>query len=81
MHRESRIQDDSKILHVHLVSHSHDDVGWLKTYQEYFDGSNDEVSRANVEVIIDSMVSSLLQDNKRRFTQVEIKFFAMWWEL
>lgn len=26
-------------LTVHIVSHTHDDVGWLKTYEEYFNGA------------------------------------------
>lgn len=27
-------------LNVHLVAHSHDDVGWLKTVDQYYVGSN-----------------------------------------
>jgi hypothetical protein len=27
---------------VHIVPHSHDDVGWRKTLDEYFDGANSD---------------------------------------
>ena len=27
-------------LFVHLLTHSHDDVGWLKTVDEYYSGTN-----------------------------------------
>ena len=64
-----------------MVSHTHDDVGWLKTFEEYFDGSNKQVSPANVIVILDSVIDGLLANPERRFTYVEIKFFSMWWEL
>jgi len=30
-------------LNVHLVAHSHDDVGWLKTVDQYYVGSNHSI--------------------------------------
>lgn len=28
---------------VHVAPHSHDDVGWLKTVDEYFDGARRDI--------------------------------------
>ena len=30
-------------LTVHMVHHTHDDVGWLKTVDEYYSGVNDDI--------------------------------------
>lgn len=38
---EARVVPDK--LNVHLVPHSHDDVGWLKTVDQYFIGSNNSI--------------------------------------
>ena len=87
-----------KLLNVHLVPHSHEDLGWLKTVDQYFTGANasiDEgesacarvrrtlsaapvslasnVSRSlagSVQLILDNVVSSLLEDSARRFVYV-----------
>ena len=34
-------------LNVHLVAHSHDDVGWLKTVDQYYVGSNNSIQVTN----------------------------------
>ena len=44
---------------VHLVPHTHDDTGWLKTVDEYFSGSNNTIQHANVGRLISSVVESL----------------------
>ena len=34
---------------------------------------------ANVANIIDTVVTELKADPRKRFTQVEMKYFSMWW--
>jgi len=36
------------------VPHTHDDVGWLKTVDEYFLGANNSIQDAGVQYILDS---------------------------
>ena len=38
---KNQVNDEELI--VHLVPHSHDDVGWLKTVDEYYTGTNNKV--------------------------------------
>jgi alpha-mannosidase len=66
-------------LNVHLVPHSHDDPGWLKTADQYYTGSNSSIYRASVEYIFYSVVDELTKDANRKFTFCEISFFSRWW--
>lgn len=68
------------MLNIHLVPHSHDDVGWLKTVDQYYFGSRNDIQLAGVNYIIDSTIQALLADPARKFIQVESAFFSRWWE-
>ena len=67
-------------LQIHLVPHTHDDVGWLKTVDEYFYGANNSIQHAGVQYILDSVVPALELSSERKFIYVEIGFFKRWWD-
>ncbi|XP_028761137.1 alpha-mannosidase At3g26720 [Neltuma alba] len=66
-------------INVHLVPHSHDDVGWLKTVDQYYVGANNSIRGACVQNVLDSVISALLDDENRKFIYVEMAFFQRWW--
>eukprot|EP00591_Stephanopyxis_turris_P017428 CAMPEP_0195539222 /NCGR_PEP_ID=MMETSP0794_2-20130614/49941_1 /TAXON_ID=515487 /ORGANISM="Stephanopyxis turris, Strain CCMP 815" /LENGTH=1047 /DNA_ID=CAMNT_0040673245 /DNA_START=100 /DNA_END=3243 /DNA_ORIENTATION=+ len=67
------------ILNVHLVPHTHDDVGWLKTVDQYYQGLNNTIQHANVRAILDTTIQALEENPDRKFTYVEQAFFTLWW--
>lgn len=67
------------MLNVHLICHTHDDVGWLKTVDQYYYGSRNDIQNAGVQYILDSVVSALQKDPTRKFIYVESAFFFRWW--
>jgi hypothetical protein len=66
-------------INVHLVPHTHDDVGWLKTIDELYLGGKNNIQISAVQFILDSVVDSLLVNGDRKFIYVEIAFFSRWW--
>ncbi|XP_002133316.2 lysosomal alpha-mannosidase [Drosophila pseudoobscura] len=76
---ESCPETKSNMVNVHLVPHSHDDVGWLKTVDQSYYGFKNNIHHAGVQYILDTVVMELISDPKRRFIQVETYFFAKWW--
>lgn len=67
-------------LTVHVVPHSHDDIGWRKTLEEYFDGSNKDKQWTNVNIELTTVMWALIENPERKFSEVEMKFFSMWWK-
>ena len=74
----SRDTEDG-IINVHIVPHSHDDVGWVKTVDQYYAGSNSSIEQAAVQFILDTVVEELWKDPNRRFIYVEMYYFERWW--
>jgi hypothetical protein len=68
-------------LTIHVVPHSHDDIGWQKTIDEYFDGSRKDIRFTNVRQELTTVINALWDNPKRKFSEVEMKFFTMWYEL
>ncbi|XP_055550779.1 lysosomal alpha-mannosidase-like [Wyeomyia smithii] len=68
------------MLNLHLVPHTHDDVGWLKTVDQYYYGSRTSIQRAGVQYILDSVIDALLHNPERKFIYVESAFFFKWWD-
>jgi len=63
-----------------LLTHTHDDLGWLKTLDMYFSGTNETKARGSVLNILDTTIPELINDPSKRFCYCEIKYFSMWWK-
>lgn len=70
---------DTASLRVHVVPHTHDDAGWLKTVDQYYVGSEQHIQSACVRLILDTVVQCLRNEPSRKFTFAEISFFSRWW--
>ena len=54
-------------------------LGWLKTVDQYYTGSNTSIQEAGVQFVLDNVVRALLENPARKFIYVEIAFFSRWW--
>ncbi|EFA83012.1 alpha-mannosidase [Heterostelium album PN500] len=68
----SSSSSSSKTINAFLIPHSHCDVGWVQTYEQYF--------TENVTVILNNVVNALLKDPSKKFNWAEIIYFKRWWD-
>jgi len=66
-------------LTLHLLPHTHDDVGWLKTVDQYFMGTNNQFQAVSVTYLLTGVMAALKRNPNRRFVYVEQAYFQRWW--
>lgn len=76
---ETSARPRENMLNVHLVPHTHDDVGWLKTVEELYLGARNDVQMSSVQYILESVIDALEENPDRKFVYVEMAFFSRWW--
>lgn len=59
-------------LKVFLVPHSHNDPGWVKTFDQYFE--------QQTKAILSNMLVQLIQNPSMTFIWAEISYFSKWFE-
>ena len=64
-------QPSADKLNLHIISHTHDDAGWLETVDEYYN--------TRVRTILNTVTTELEQNESRKFIYVETSFFERWW--
>ncbi|TKR73105.1 hypothetical protein L596_020456 [Steinernema carpocapsae] len=70
---------DKDVLNVHLICHTHDDLGWIKTVDQYYYGSKPELVPVGVQYIFNTVIDELEKDPSRRFSFAETGFLWRWW--
>ncbi|GFS02334.1 alpha-mannosidase [Elysia marginata] len=68
---ESCNKEKPGMINVHLVPHTHDDVGWIITVDQYY--------YKQVQWILDGVIAELKADPSKRFIYVEQAFFTRWY--
>ncbi|KAN0006982.1 hypothetical protein ACTFIU_005175 [Dictyostelium citrinum] len=62
---------DDNTINVFLIPHSHCDLGWVQTLEQYYS--------ENVTVILDNVINTLIKDSSKKFNWAEIYYFETWW--
>jgi alpha-mannosidase II len=65
-------ENAAKVLNVFVVPHSHNDPGWLQTFEDYY--------QSRTKGILNSVFRALDEDHNRHFIWAEISFFSRWWQ-
>ena len=66
---------DESVVNVHIIMHTHDDLGWLETFDQYYKGNR----WGNVSAIYNRVIKDVDRQPDRKFSAVEMGFFMRWY--
>ena len=66
----SQWNKDNK-LNIIVLPHSHNDPGWIMTFEEYF--------KQRTQGILNTIVNSLSEKITRKFVWAEVSYLSLWW--
>lgn len=72
---EDKLKPKRDKIYVHYIPHSHTDLGWINTLNEYFRGVQMGKYNNKVYDIIDTSINELEKYDYRTFSFAETKFF------
>lgn len=79
-HNDYNGTENENTLQIHIIPHTHDDPGWLKTVDECYYGEYKNIQNSCVTCILNSLIPALQENPSRKFTYVEMSFFSKWWD-
>jgi len=65
-----------KVANLHIIPHTHNDLGWLFSVASYYLGTN---PRGCVDCILNNVTAALARNPARTFSYVEMGYFRIWW--
>uniref|UniRef100_A0A1I7TIL4 Alpha-mannosidase n=1 Tax=Caenorhabditis tropicalis TaxID=1561998 RepID=A0A1I7TIL4_9PELO len=73
------VDPNPDVITAHLIPHTHDDLGWIKTVDQYFWGAKPELVPVGVQYIYNTVIDELLKNPDRRFSFAETGFLWRWY--
>ena len=82
---EEKIKEERKPKkYLHLIPHSHDDIGWINTIDQEYSGTDIDPARdiyaGGVPDILDRTTEYMAHDKSKTFAYAEIYYFKRWYD-